>query len=550
MCTPDIPHIKLSLYLNMYDNEIYTFELDFFDTKPTKKKLSLCDTHKLLKKPSFTELNKRINDYPSSPLNIKSQSRPVSTGVRKSRVPTSTSRERCTRTPEDYLKECTFKPTISKSNTKKNLKVPLEKKLELLSKSKRDTIENREKTKLKKEIEEAASYPYAPEISNYILKSKASYEQSSQQNKYEEREKLKRQQELEKETECTFHPKIINKTNSQTIPLHERIDEIQIQKLKSCNKLRQKYEIDLSFKPQINSRSRAISTQRKASTDIGSESTKKGLSHAGSSKEIQCTDISPIRIPKREFYDHSEFHSRQDEHLNRKNSNIKARQEAQNESLPFAPMINKQSSIIADNNTSPKTIIKRMREMSDNNMLKMQRQNAAREAFYSKFAFVPEINEVSQKIGRSSSIEKLTEDNSKKKNIDRKVEEICQDDMKNCTFTPEINAKKFHYLKSSYGQDGDIMRRIDEEERDKREKNRRMKFEKEFEEAKYCSFRPEISREKMRCEKKPSVKGLDRYFELKQMAKRISSEKEEQKKNVFAYTGGCRKLEWISSNVT
>ncbi|OMJ91712.1 hypothetical protein SteCoe_5743 [Stentor coeruleus] len=534
----------------MYDNEIYTFELDFFDTKPTKKKLSLCDTHKLLKKPSFTELNKRINEYPSSPPNINNQSRPASTGVRKSRVPTSTSRERCTRTPEDYLKECTFKPTISKSHSKKTLKVPLEKKLQLLAKSKRDTIENREKAKLKKEIEEAASYPYTPEISNYNLKSKFSYEKQSQTNKYEELEKLKRQQELEKESECTFHPKIINKTNSQTIPLHERIDQIQIQKLKSSYKLRQKYDIDLSFKPQINSRSRALSTQRKTSTDIGSESTKKGLSHAGSSKEIICSDISPIRIPKREFYDHSEFFNRQDEHINRKNSNIKTRQEAQNESLTFTPMINKQSSIIADNNTSPKTIIKRMREMSDNNVLKMQRQNAAREAFYAKFPFAPEINEVSQKIGRSSSIEKLTEDNIKKKNIDRKVEEICQDDMKNCTFSPKINPKKFHYLKSSYGQDGDIMKRIEEEDKEKREKNRRMKFEKEFEEAKCCSFRPEISREKNKFEKKTSVKGLDRYFELKQMAKRISVEKEEQEKNAFAYTGGCRKLEWISSNVT
>ncbi|OMJ68240.1 hypothetical protein SteCoe_34367 [Stentor coeruleus] len=528
----------------MYDNEIYTLKLDFFNTKPTKKKLVLNETHKMLKNPSFTELNKMINEYPQSPPDISVYIRPTSAITKKSQVTSSTSRERCARTPEDYLKECTFRPKISQPINPENKNVPFEKKLQILSKSKRDIIEKREKEKLKKEIEEAASFPYTPEISNYNFKSKIPLEKRilQQVNKYDEREKLKRQQDIEKEKECTFHPKISKKSNEKTLPFHERIDQIQIEKLRNYGKLRQKHEIDMSFKPQINDHSRALSTKRKTSTDIGSESTKKCISHTESSKELQFSDISPLRLPTKEYHNHNDFLNRQDQHINRKNTNIKHRQQAEDNSLNFTPLINKQSSIIVDTTSSPKTIISKMRQMSDSNLFKLQKQKEIREAFYAKFSFIPEINQVSQKIGRNSSIEMLTENSCKKKIIDKKIEDINEDMIGNCTFSPEVNVKKqFKYVKSGYSQNVEVMKKIHEEVCQKKQKNDEIKFAKDFEEIKNCSFKPEVNKSPMKNEKKVQVKGIERYLELKQMANNANSDKEIKSVRAVKYSGSNKK---------
>lgn len=528
----------------MYDNEIYTLELDFFNTKPSKKTLSLNETHKMLKNPSFTELNKMINEYPQSPPDISVQIKPISAAAKKSQATSSTSRERCTRTPDEHLKECTFRPKISQPLNPENKKVPFEKKLQILSTSKRDIIEKREKEKLKKEIEEAASFPYTPEISKYNFKSKIPLEKRilQQVNKYEEREKLKRQQDIEKESECTFHPKIFKKTNDKILPFHERIDQIQIEKLRNYGKLRQKHETNLSFKPHINDHSRALSTQRKTSTDIGSESTKKCMSRAESSKEIHYTEISPLRLPTREYHDHSEFLNRQDQHISRKNTNIKSRQQAEERSLNFTPLINKQSSIIVDTTSSPKSIISKMRQMSDSNLLKLKKQKDIREAFYAKFSFIPEINQVSQKIGRNSSVEMLTENSCKKKIIEKKIEDINEDEIGNCTFSPDVKVKKqFKHVKSAYSQNMKIMKKIQEENYGKKEKNKAIKFAKDFEEVKNCSFKPEINKSPVKNAKKVQVKGLDRYLELKQMAKNANSDKELQDTSAFKYSGNIKK---------
>lgn len=521
----------------MTDNDIYTFKLDYFQTKMGLGRSKLGETHKLLKNPSFGELNKMINDYPESQNSSIQNSRPESQKIRRAASTSRGTYERSPYTEEEHYKECTFKPQISQVPGKENKKMPLAEKIAYLSKSKKESIEQREKAKRQQEIQQATNFNYTPCITQYASKPTVPIEDrfKYEKSKIEEKEKLRRANELEKEAECTFKPQITKRKIVSQVPLFQRVEEVQVDKLKKYTKLRQKYEFNYSFKPNINEKSRNLSSQRKMSAETRTSTSRNCLSRTESSKQISFVqEASPFRLPKREKLKQSEFLNRQASHSERAAEKLKEQTEEKYKNFNFTPSINKTSSIIVETCVTPMTLMQKSRKLSDGNLEKMKKQEMARESYYAQFRHSPEINENSRKIGRSSSINQLADDSGKEKLRIKRIEELFKEDSQNCTFRPEIgSSKQFRYVQSGYKQNEDIMKNIEKNLTERREKSKEIKFVNDYNELKNCSFKPEIQKNFNKTGSLRTVKGLERYFELKEIAKRLTKEKYERELKVF-----------------
>lgn len=521
----------------MTDNDIYTFKLDYFQTKMGLGRNKLGETHKLLRNPSFGELNKMINEYPESKNANIQNSHPESQKIRRAASTSRGAYERSPYTEEEHYKECTFKPKINQIPGKENTKMPLAEKIAYLSKSKKESIEQREKAKRQQELQQAVNYNYTPSITQYTSRPTIPLEDRFrlEKNKIEEREKLRRANEVEKEVECTFKPQITKRKIVSQIPLFQRVEEVQVDKLKKYTKLRQKYEYNCSFKPDINEKSRNLSSQRKMSAETRTSTSRNCLSRTESSKQISFVqEASPFRLPKREKYQPTDFLNRQASYTEKAAQKLKEQTEEKYKNFNFTPSIDKTSSIIAETCVSPMTLMQKSRKLSDGNIEKIKKQEMARENFYAQFRHSPEINEKSRKIGRSSSISKLTDDSGKEKLRIKRIEELFKKDSENCTFRPELSSnKQFGYVQSGYKQNIDIMKNIEKNLTERRERSKEIKFVNDYNELKNCSFKPEIQKNFNKSGSLRTVKGLERYFELKEIAKRLAKEKYERELKVF-----------------
>ena len=534
----------------MQDKVIYTFKLNLFQDKkiPTKQKLS--EKHNLLKNPSFNELNKLISEYPSSPPISIPTTRPTSKcKVRSTTMQSSRSRERICISHDELYKECTFQPNISRNlNGKENSAMSIKEKLKFLSKPKTEIIEQREKLKINQEIMEAAKYSYAPDISNYLIKNKIPIEQRiyDNNNKVSDREKLKRKLEEEKVKECTFHPKIISRRSSMDEPIHKRVESIQIEKIKNLMKIRKNSDRELKFVPKINAKSRAMSLSRRSSTGAASpyENDKYSIIET-QRNSTDMENMAEISLPKRNHYDFTDFFNRQNNYSNNKQNSTKKSQQNTEAEYNFKPAINRNSSIIVETLTPPRSQLEKLKRLSDNNAEKLKNQHNIREGYFSQFNYSPDINENSRRIGRVSSLDNLAT-NTSKINI-RKIKEdmLNKDVIENCTFSPDIISKNYYNLniKSTYDQNSKIMKNIKDNIKAKNEKNKAIRCVKDYEELRNCSFKPTINEKINYSHTKQHIKGIDRFFELKEMARKLSSEKLERENKVnlkhsFYFQGG------------
>jgi hypothetical protein len=68
---------------------------------------------------------------------------------------------------------------------------------------------------------------------------------------------------------------------------------------------------------------------------------------------------------------------------------------------------------------------------------------------------------------------------------------------------------------------------------DKSNRSKELKQFKDFEELKNCSFRPELNEKCLKTGSLKTVRGIERYFELKDIAKRMTRDKYERELKVF-----------------
>ena len=524
----------------MQGNEIYTFKLDSFQTTHQIAKLKLGCTHKLLKNPSFAELNKMINEYPESPPQSLPSSRATSRAVPRPQMHSTSSREKLCCLHDDQEKHCTFQPKINYLKGKENSTIPMKEKIKILSKPKSEVIEQRERTRMMNEIEEAARYTYTPDINKSQSNKKISMDERIRNDKDKkiEREKLLRQKSEKELEECSFKPKIIKKCQTLMRPIYQRVEAIQVQQLEHMHKIRQRSEHELSFKPKINKRSRATSMSKRCSSGLSSRCDQEKNSIAEAYNHSNANEnLKKITIPLRQCYNFSEFHQRQKKFLDKKQKNSESTLRDTNKNCNFSPNLNRNSVIIVESSNSPQPLLEKMKKLSDDNVNKLNTQNRVRENFYSQFNFSPNINTLSKQIGRTPSVESLTSNSQKHKIRERQQEVIEKDMIENCTFSPDIISKnKFLHVNSSYNQTQNILINIEKEAKEKNDKNKKLKCIQDYDELKKCSFKPIISGKVNYQYPKKEIKGLDRYFELKEMAKRLSKEKTEREKAAFLST--------------
>ena len=436
-------------------------------------------------------------------------------------------------TEQDLYKECTFKAKINPAPGKENQKVPLAQRLANLSKSKRETQENREKAKRNEEIQQAIKFSFKPAINHH--ESKASIPVESrfkyERSRLEDKEKIRRMQKVDQEAQCTLKPSISKRYLNNPVPLYKRVEEVHIEKFKNFSQLKKKYEVDLSFKPKINEKLRNLSDQRKLNND--SKNSTKCLSRTASCKQISLVnqDISYFKLPKREKSQDYEFLDRQIRCKEKAVESLKKKRENKEKEFGFTPVVNKNSLILVESSNSPKNFEQKVRKLSEGNLDKVKKIDMIREKFYSQFRYSPEINSKSQKIGRVSSVERLTQTNKEKINAKR-IEGFEIQDLKNCKNFQ--GGKQFRYVKSCYRQGSDISANIESSLNKKANKTRDIKNKRDYEEIKNCSFKPEVNTEVFQFGNSNTVKGLGRYFELKEMAKRMTKEKYERELKVFS----------------
>lgn len=500
----------------MQDNEIYTFKLDFFQAEQSIPKPKLGLTHKLLKNPSFAELNKMINEYPSSPPSTLQSTRPVSRAVSGPTLHTSRSKSRIRSVTDETAKECTFQPKINYLKGKENSQMDLQQKIQILAKPKTETIEKREKMKRKLEVEEGNKFSYAPEINKYEGKPRKNRE--SKGKNWAVREKIrKEEEEMEK---CTFKPQIIKKKSLEK-PIYQRVEAIQVEKMRNLQRIKRNSESGLVFQPEINKKSRRMSTTRRSESKISSA--------CESDREI-TEEIENFSLPKREFHNFNDFYKRQHEFLSKKQEKLSINQCEYN----FKPNINRNSMIIVESSNSPKPLLEKLKKLSENNLEKLKSQKEIRENFYSQFSHSPEINNYSKNIGKPTDFNNLVENLSKKTMREKKQEGIFKEVMENCTFSPDIVSRKVKNVNSSYGQTERILQNIEKQAKIKRERSKIIKNMQDYEELKKCSFKPIINEKiLLSASNTGEIKGLDRYFELKSMAKRMSKEKLSREAEIF-----------------
>ena len=172
------------------------------------------------------------------------------------------------------------------------------------------------------------------------------------------------------------------------------------------------------------------------------------------------------------------------------------------------------------------------------------------EKYYSEFQYKPEINEVSKKIARSKTVDELSKNERSKKMKQLAAARAEEKLRQECTFQPNLNESRAskearESLASSrfridVSKPEKIMGRIDEYRRSRNAKLRQTRQGMEYENMKNCTFAPTTSRMPVKQQGPVVVRGLGRYLELRDLAKKLDEEKQRRTEDAFKVKGPKR----------
>jgi hypothetical protein len=294
---------------------------------------------------------------------------------------------------------------------------------------------------------------------------------------------------------------------------------------------------DLTFQPKISSNSYHLANNRKTrASSKGSSCSQNSRKCIQSNEDCTFTPYltsftyNNCKNPsKNDFLERQKFYQ----------SRSQARHEAavnkvEESGFRFTPEIDSTSKYLAEHSkyrTSEKLENRLTKEAVKNRELKENLQ----EKYYSGFTYEPEINSISKSIGKSSSLTEIANNKFSLALKQRLAEEKAVDEERKNSFTPKITKnKKFEYVSSSYKQSNEMLGTIKQQFyliQQKREESRKLK---EMEEMKNCTFKPQGN---IGCiftnEGRVEVKGMDRFLELKSIAKKKEEEMKNREKKMF-----------------
>lgn len=432
----------------------------------------------------------------------------------------------------------TFRPSISPSGRRES--EGLDNKLERLSRPKSATLQEREREKERLERERLSACTFQPSVTPF-LSNRMDQESSVSLRLHQEAEQRTHSRELlaarHEETELanyTFHPRT-HSAGQGGLPLHRRLEQVSQRRQDLLQKLKQaieEAETDLTFKPQVNHNSAKMYSERMKKTDMTGAKVEEKLMKEAQESEAKrqklfaeteakqrdiCTFKPQIGVGQAKVV--STFEDRQALLLEKK------RQEktAPEPECTFHPQIISPSK---PRNISP---YQRLQQLSTPDAKKhsLAAERAFQE-FQEKHPFEPQINPLSRRLGRSSTLTELAY-NAEKRTAQRLQAAAVEEAF---SFHPSICSNRKASVASEYSQRQNISLNISLKSSEKELRLGEYRKQREAEELRQCTFTPKTVTP--RKENSPIiVRGLDQFFQHRDRALRLSAERKEREAKVF-----------------
>lgn len=161
-------------------------------------------------------------------------------------------------------------------------------------------------------------------------------------------------------------------------------------------------------------------------------------------------------------------------------------------------------------------------------------REAVEQELYSQFTYKPKINELSKVMAAHRSPNQLYEGVRDKSTLNQTVHnELNEKKFKDYTFKPKINSN-YPEVKSEYSNKEELKAKLQEKARQRRQKGDQERNNREYEELKYCTFKPNINDDYQRANNEiVVVRGLARHMELCELAVKKTQDQIEREIQVF-----------------
>ncbi|KRX08474.1 hypothetical protein PPERSA_12955 [Pseudocohnilembus persalinus] len=153
-------------------------------------------------------------------------------------------------------------------------------------------------------------------------------------------------------------------------------------------------------------------------------------------------------------------------------------------------------------------------------------------AYYDQYPFKPNINSVSKALGPKSSINKLIDVTEKEEKLKQKQFEKEQKELEGCSFQPRLNEKKKYKNIASKYNVKTVNQALQEAQIEKEKKIEQLKQMWEYEQLKECTFQPQINSKQIKGNN-IEVKGMDKYMQYRELHKKQIIDQKERESKVF-----------------
>ncbi|KAG9391613.1 hypothetical protein J8273_6378 [Carpediemonas membranifera] len=350
-----------------------------------------------------------------------------------------------------------------------------------------------------------------------------------------DRAKKKHLQELQEAKSCSFKPQI-NQKSARILknrpagrdyrPIHERIDSIAKAKATKLARLKteQMNSSDNTFSPTITAKSKVIA-ERIDKTGDGLRTTSRAqAARPMSAPKNEFTYHPKLNRKSAEIVKHSRLFSSDSDFLSRQ-SVFEMRRERNKREL-------QQLTTPRPGSAKPRTSaeIAQVTERLYNTQPKRGEQPWVGQGGYT---FQPEINPTSRAIGRTSTVEELVSDDRTRmrREMARKMADKAFAEAH--TFKPERVSKVDSESHYDFKHPERILTQIESDEVDRSVRQQQLKHVVSAEEVIGCTFKPTIRSAPAVTADPIVVRGLGRFLELKDIARRNKEEKQQLEDRAF-----------------
>ncbi|KAG0566104.1 hypothetical protein KC19_7G039000 [Ceratodon purpureus] len=365
------------------------------------------------------------------------------------------------------------------------------------------------------------------------------------------RKRARKMIEKEELEQCSFWPKInlssgyLDKDAYQ--PIQGRLQDLLKKRNERIARARaqEAKEKGLTFKPAINQKSvrlfkqkglEAIKVSDRLTSCTSSPSEGQGDCRARTYKpKDECT-FTPEINPNTDYIlsgselDGCSFLTRQQQFL-RKLEERKRQKEMEGGQCTFRPNIGNASVILQCSplqDGNEETLDERLERLSHrDSQRRFHIRQRISDNYYSQFKFQPKIDQVSRMLSPSTNLHELYKNEKGKRSKEVLQQAAEQEFVQACTFHPEVNVRK------SAGSLEGVLENRRRFRQEKAKNFEQLRVQKEMQEFKECTFKPDVHPLPPKEKERVVIKGLGRHLELQDLAKQMKKDQEEWERKVF-----------------